>query len=89
MPPTLKAEIIQKLEKYQRDFSAWAEGAQTSPAVMAQRCRNSFGDRTGHCRDVSWQSNVDHGEAGAAEAATRDSIQLWMLIALAVDRSSS
>src|ERR1700730_16637480 len=28
MPPTLKADIVQKLEKYQADFSAWADGAQ-------------------------------------------------------------
>jgi methyl-accepting chemotaxis protein len=28
LPPALKADIAQKLEKYQADFSAWAAGAQ-------------------------------------------------------------
>ena len=81
MPPALKADIVQKLEKYQTDFSAWAEGAlevARHGAAMSKEFRQI------EPVIVKIQQSVErlYKEAGSAEAATRGSVEMWMLIAL-------
>ena len=81
MPPALKADIVQKLEKYQTDFSAWAEGAlevARHGAAMSKEFHQIEPVM------VKIQQSVErlYKEASSAEAATRGSVEMWMLIAL-------
>jgi len=81
MPPALKADIVQKLEKYQTDFSAWAEGA-LEVARHGAAMSKEF-----HQIEpviVKIQQSVErlYKEASSAEGATRGSVEMWMLIAL-------
>ncbi len=80
MPPALKADIIQKLEKYQADFSAWAEGAQ-EVARHGAAMSKQFHEIEPVIAEIQLGVQRRYSEAGAAEAVTRDSIGLWMLIA--------
>ena len=81
MPPTLKADIVQKLEKYQADFSAWADGAQ-EVARRGAAMSKEFHEIEPVVVEIQQGVERRYNEAGAAEAATRDSIKVWMLIAL-------
>jgi methyl-accepting chemotaxis protein len=81
MPLALKADIVQKLEKYQTDFSAWAEGA-LEVARHGAAMSKEF-----HQIEpviVKIQQSVErlYKEASSVEAATRGSVEMWMLIAL-------
>jgi methyl-accepting chemotaxis protein len=81
MPPALKADIVQKLEKYQTDFFAWAEAAlevARHGAAMSKEFRQI------EPVIVKIQQSVErrYMEASSAEAATRGSVEMWMLIAL-------
>ena len=81
MPPELKADIVQKLEKYQTDFSAWAEGA-LEVARHGAAMSKEF-----HQIEpviVKIQQSVErlYKEASSAEGATRGSVEMRMLIAL-------
>ncbi|HMH95334.1 MAG TPA: methyl-accepting chemotaxis protein, partial [Bradyrhizobium sp.] len=81
MPPELKADIVQKLEKYQTDFSAWAEGAlevARHGAAMSKEFRQI------EPVIVKIQQSVErlYKEASSAEGATRGSVEMRMLIAL-------
>src|SRR5216684_8346473 len=81
MPPALKADIVQKLEKYQTDFSAWAEDA-LEVARHGAAMSKEF-----HQIEpviVKIQQSVErlYKEASSAEAATRGSVEMRMLIAL-------
>jgi len=81
MPPALKADIVQKLEKYQTDFSAWAEGA-LEVARHGAAMSKEF-----HQIEpviVKIQQSVErlYQEASSAEGATRGSVEMRMLIAL-------
>jgi methyl-accepting chemotaxis protein len=81
MAPALKADIVQKLDKYQADFSAWADVAQEvtrHAAAMSKR----FHDIEPVIADIQLGIERRHAEADAAEAATLGSIKLWMLISL-------
>src|SRR5258708_32943104 len=81
MPPALKADIVQKLEKYQTDFSAWAEGA-----LEVARHGAAMSKEVHQIEPVivKIQQSVErrYKEASSAEAATRGSVEMWMLIAL-------
>ncbi len=81
MAPALKADIVQKLEKYQADFSAWADVAQEVTRQGAAMSKQ-FRDIEPVIVEIQTAVERRHGEAGAAEAATRGSIKFWMLIAL-------
>jgi methyl-accepting chemotaxis protein len=80
MPPALKADIVQKLEKYQTDFQAWADGAQE---VVRRGAAMSKQFHEIEPVMVGIQQSVErlYDQASATEAATRDSIRTWMLIA--------
>ena len=81
MPAALKADIVQKLEKYQADFSAWADGAQ-EVARRGAAMSKEFQQIEPVVVEIQQGVEQRYNEAGAAEAATRDSIKVWMLIAL-------
>ena len=81
MPAALKADIAQKLEKYQTDFLAWADGAQ-EVARLGEAMSKQFHEIEPVILDI--QQNVErlYKDADAAEAAVRRSIKSGMLIAL-------
>ncbi len=81
MPPALKADMAQKLEKYRTDFLAWADGAQEVARDGAAMSKEFHGIEP---VIVEIQQSVErrYKEADAAEAATRGSARTWMLIAL-------
>jgi methyl-accepting chemotaxis protein len=81
MPAALKADIVQKLEKYQADFSAWADGAQ-EVARRGAAMSKEFHQIEPIVAEIQQGIEQRYNQAGAAEAATRDSIKVWMLIAL-------
>jgi methyl-accepting chemotaxis protein len=81
MPPAVKTDIAQKLEKYQADFSAWAEGAQEVARQGAAMSKTFHGIEP---VIVEIQQRVEriYNDAGSAEAAIRSSIKIWMIVAL-------
>jgi methyl-accepting chemotaxis protein len=79
--PAVTTEITLKLEKYQKEFSAWADTAQQTAAYDANMMKTF---RAIEPQQVEVGQGVErlYKEAEAAEAATRGSIKTWMLIAL-------
>ena len=79
--PTVTAEITVKLEKYQKEFSAWADTAQQT-AVYDANMMKTFRAIEPLLVEVGQGVERLYKEADAAEATTRGSIKIWMLIAL-------
>ena len=76
--PALKADIANKLEKYQADFSAWAAGAlevASSGAAMSK----TFHEIEPVMVEVEQSIKRLFTAAEAHEAATRGSVGTWML----------
>jgi methyl-accepting chemotaxis protein len=82
LPPALKADIAQKLEKYQADFFVWATGAQevTRHGVAMSK---EFHEIEPVIADIQQSVEQRYKQADAAEAATRGSVKSWMLNAFA------
>ncbi len=76
-----KAEIVQKLEKYQTDFYAWADGAQ-EVARHGAAMSKEFHEIEPIMVDIQQGIERRYDQAGLAEAATRGSVRIWMLMAL-------
>ena len=81
LAPALKAEIAQKLEKYQTDFLAWADGALEAAGIGAAMSREFHGIEP-IILEIQQAVEMLYKEAEASEAATRGSVRMWMLIAL-------
>jgi len=81
MSPALKGDIAQKLETYQADFSAWADGAQ-EVARHGAAMSKEFHEIEPVIVDIQHSVERRYKQADAAEAATRGSVRSWMLIAL-------
>jgi methyl-accepting chemotaxis protein len=81
MPAALKVDIVQKLEKYQTDFSAWADGAQ-EVARHGAAMSKEFDAIEPVIAEIQQSVELLYKQADTAEAAARDSIKLWMLLAL-------
>jgi methyl-accepting chemotaxis protein len=81
MPPALKADIGKKLEKYQTDFVAWADGAQEVARDGAAMSKE-FHDIEPVISEVQQSVERLYNNAEDAEATTRGSIKTWMLVAL-------
>jgi methyl-accepting chemotaxis protein len=81
--PSLRAEITEKLQKYQADFAAWAEGAQEI-ARHGTAMSKSFHEIEPVIAEV--EQNVDRlsATAEASEQKTRSSVGTWMLVAFAL-----
>jgi methyl-accepting chemotaxis protein len=78
--PALKADIVQKLEKYQADFVAWADGAQEVTRVGAAMSKE-FNQIEPVIAEIQQSVERLYKEADSSEAATRGSIKIGMLIA--------
>ena len=83
MSPALKADIAQKLEKYQSDFSVWADGA-LEVARHGAAISKEFHEIEPVMADIQQGVERRYRQADAAEAAIRGSVGIWMLIALAL-----
>jgi methyl-accepting chemotaxis protein len=81
MPAALKADIVQKLEKYQADFSAWADGAQEVARHGAAMSKEFQGIEP-VIAEIQQSVERLYRQADTDEAVTRGSIKVWMLIAL-------
>jgi methyl-accepting chemotaxis protein len=83
IPPAVSAEITAKLDKYQKEFAGWVETAQQTAAYDASMMKTFRGFEP---LMVEVRQGVErlYKEADAAETATRDSVQTWMLIAFAL-----
>ena len=81
MPPALKADIGKKLEKYQADFVAWADGAQEAARDGVAMSKEAQGIEL-VIGEVQQSVERLSSDAERAEASTRDSIRTWMLVAL-------
>ena len=80
--PSLRAEITEKLQKYQADFAAWAEGAQEI-ARHGTAMSKSFHEIEPVIAEV--EQNVDRLSATARpRTKTRSSVGTWMLVAFAL-----
>jgi methyl-accepting chemotaxis protein len=80
VPPALKADITQKLDKYQADFSAWADGA-LEVARHGAAMSKKFHEIEPVIAEIQQSVERLYADAEATEAATRGSVRTWMLIA--------
>jgi methyl-accepting chemotaxis protein len=78
--PAEVSEIIPKLEKYQKEFLAWAETAQQIASYDTSMMK-TFRSFEPLMVEIGQGVERLYKEADAAEAATRDSVEKWMLIA--------
>ncbi len=83
VPAAVMTDITAKLEKYQSEFVAWAETAQQS-AVHDASMMKTFRELEPVMHEVRTTVESLYRQADAAEAATRDAVRLWMMIAFAV-----
>ena len=81
MPPALKADIGKKLEKYQADFVAWADGAQEAARDGVAMSKEAQGIEL-VIGEVQQSVERLSSDAERAETSSRDSIRTWMLVAL-------
>jgi methyl-accepting chemotaxis protein len=79
--PPILAEITSKLANYQKEFAAWVETAQQTAAYDATMMKTFRGFEP-LMVEVAQGVERTYKEADAAEATTRDSVKIWMLIAL-------
>ena len=80
MPQALKTDIAQKLEKYQADFLAWADGAQQVARYGAAMSKE-FQDIEPVITGIQQGIERRYTEADMAEAETHASVRRWMLVA--------
>jgi methyl-accepting chemotaxis protein len=83
VPTAVMNDITAKLQKYQSEFAAWAEAAQQSAALDASMAK-TFREIEPVMVEVRAAVDAMYRQADAAEAATRDAVRLWMMIAFAV-----
>jgi len=83
IPAAVTAEIILKLEKYQNEFSAWADTAQQITGYDAAMTK-TFQGLEPLIVEVGQGVERLYKEADAAEAAARYSVRTWMLVAFAI-----
>ena len=81
--PAVKADIANKLEKYQADFSAWAKGA-LEVARYGAAMSKTFHEIEPVIVEIEKSVDQLYTTAEASEAATRSSVSTWMLIAFAL-----
>jgi methyl-accepting chemotaxis protein len=80
LPAAVKADIAQKLEKYQADFSAWADGAQQVTGLGAAMSKQ-FQEIEPIIAEIQQSVERRYSDASAAQTATRGLVKIWMLIA--------
>ncbi|WP_234681781.1 methyl-accepting chemotaxis protein [Bradyrhizobium monzae] len=83
VPTVVMNDITAKLQKYLAEFAAWAETAQQSAALDASMMK-TFRDLEPGMQEVGTTVEGLYKRADAAEAATRDAVRFWMMIAFLV-----
>ncbi|MGJ4941577.1 methyl-accepting chemotaxis protein [Bradyrhizobium sp. HKCCYLS1011] len=83
LAPAVKADIDQKLDKYQVDFLAWADGAQET-ARHAAAMSQAYADIEPILAEIGETVGQRYAAAQAAEVATGEAVKRWMLITLGV-----
>jgi methyl-accepting chemotaxis protein len=78
--PPVMTEITAKLATYQKEFAAWAETAQQTAAHDDSMVKTFRGFEP-MMIEIAQVVERLHREAEAAEAATRDAVRIWMLVA--------
>jgi len=83
VPTAVMNDITAKLQKYQSEFAAWAEAAQQTAALDASMMK-MFRELEPVMAEVQSAVDAMQKQADAAEAATRDAVRLWMMVAFGV-----
>ncbi|MGX4806364.1 methyl-accepting chemotaxis protein [Bradyrhizobium guangdongense] len=83
VPTAVMNDITAKLQKYQAEFAAWAETAQQSAALDAAMMK-TFREIEPVMAEVRSAVEATYRQADAAEAATRDAVRFWMVIAFGI-----
>ncbi len=83
VPTTVMNDITAKLQKYLSEFAAWAETAQQSAALDASMMK-TFRELEPGMQEVRTTVEGLYKQADAAEAATRDAVRFWMMIAFLI-----
>jgi methyl-accepting chemotaxis protein len=83
VPTEVMNDITAKLQKYLSEFAAWAETAQQSAALDASMMK-TFRELEPGMQEVRTTVEGLYKQADAAEAATRDAVRFWMMIAFLV-----
>jgi len=78
--PAVKADIVRKLEQYQADFVAWADGAQEAARHDAAMSA-AFKGVEPVIAEIQQGVERRYREAEVAETTMRDAVGRWMLIA--------
>ena len=81
--PPVMAEITSKLANYQKEFAAWAETA-TQVAEYDANMMKTFRGFEPLMVEIAKSVEGLYKGAEATEAAIRDSVRMWMLIAFAL-----
>ena len=79
--PAVKADIAQKLAKYQSDFGAWAEGAQDTARHGAAMSK-AYAEIEPVITEIGKDVAERYRAAQAAETETGAAVRQWMLITL-------
>lgn len=83
VPTAVMNDITAKLQKYLSEFAAWAETAQQGAALDASMMK-IFREIEPGMQEVRTTVEGLYKQADAAEAATRDAVRMWMMIAFLV-----
>ena len=83
VPMAVMNDITAKLQKYQSELAAWAETAQQSATLDASMMK-TFRELEPSMVEVRTAVDAMYKQADAAEAATRDAVRMWMMIAFAL-----
>jgi methyl-accepting chemotaxis protein len=80
IPAAVTADITPKLEKYQKEFLAWANIAQQTAGYDASMA-TTFRSLEPLIAEVGQDVDRLYREADAAEAGKREAVRTWMLVA--------
>ncbi|TFW57615.1 HAMP domain-containing protein [Bradyrhizobium sp. MOS001] len=83
VPMAVMNDITAKLQKYQSELAAWAETARQSATLDASMMK-TFRELEPSMVEVRTAVDAMYKQADAAEAATRDAVRMWMMIAFAL-----
>lgn len=83
IPTAVMNDITAKLQKYQSEFTAWVETAQQTAALDASMMKTFRGLEPSM---IEVRNTVEdlYRKADVAEAATRDAVRMWMMVAFAI-----
>ncbi|MGY4434778.1 methyl-accepting chemotaxis protein [Bradyrhizobium sp. F1.13.1] len=83
VPTAVMTDITAKLQKYQSEFAAWADTARQSAALDASMMK-TFRELEPGMVEVRNTVEGLYKQAEFGEAATRDAVRIWMMVAFGV-----